>query len=69
MQPSRGALLKLLHKSFKNSLKFDLKFKQKPWKINVKDFILCSVARTIRLFGIPFHAQANCFQFAEHFPR
>ena len=30
-------------------VKVDLKYKQKPRKINVKDFILCSVARIILL--------------------
>ena len=61
--PSRGVLLKSFPKSFINSLKLanvDLKFKQKRWKINVKNFILWSVGRTIQLFGISFHIQTNC---------
>ena len=51
-QPLSGVLLKPRRKSFINSFKtrkVDLKFKQKPGKINVKDFVLCSVARTIPL--------------------
>ena len=43
---------KVIPKSFINSfkiLKVDLKFKQKPLKINVEDFILCSVGRTISI--------------------
>ena len=30
-------------------VKVDLKCKQTPWKINVKDFILCSIPRTISI--------------------
>ena len=43
-------LLESFQTSFINSLKIvkaDVKFKQRPWEINVKDFIVCSVGRTI----------------------
>ena len=35
-----------------NIIKVDLKFKQKPWEINMKDFILCSVAKTMPIVWI-----------------
>ena len=61
-----NALLKLLQKSFMNSLKVvkvDLKFKEKPWKINVKDFILGSVYSTIPIIWNTFSRSRKFFPF------
>ena len=43
------------------SLKADLKFKQKLWKINVKDFILCSVGRAVSIISDNFSCSNKLF--------
>ena len=52
--------------SFINSLKivkFDLKFKQKPWKINLNNFMLCSVCRTIPIIWNTFSCSSKLIPF------
>ena len=54
----------LFKKSFIYSFKIvkvDLKFKQKLWKINVKDFMLSSVGRTIQIIWNTFSRSNKLF--------
>ena len=63
-QPSRNVLKKFFQKSFLNSLKIAKvysKFKQNPWKINVKDFIPSSVGTTLPIIWNAFSCLSKFF--------
>ena len=61
---------KQLQKSFIHSLKIiDLKFKQNLWKINVKVFLLCSVASTTPIFWNTLSYSKKLFQLRQTYPR
>ena len=71
-QTSWGVLLKSFQKSFIKSLKIvkvDLKCKQKPWKINVKKFILCSVDMTLPIIWNTFSCSNKLFSLCWTYPR
>ena len=61
-------LLNSLQKSFINLKKVDLKFKRTSWKINVKDFILCSVPRTVSIIWNTFSCSKKLLPFRRTHP-
>ena len=68
---AEGILLKSFQKSFIDSLKIvkiDLKCKQKPWKINVEKFILCSIGRTIPIIWNTFLYSSQLFPLCLIYP-
>ena len=60
--------LNSLQKSFRNLKKVDLKFKRTSWKINVKDFILCSVPRTVSIIWNTFSCSKKLRPFRRTHP-